>query len=186
MAGSHAYRCRNEGPSSERQRIQAEIINACNGCSQGMLATIMAMAMIESDSMDKTDTSKGSSAGKSNWSPWNMNLDYLEKVGCNLACARGLGQSSGSYNIPAAVRYVRQGLQGAAAIGDACDFLHFHRYGSTGWEAGKGKGCGFESSSCKGCSDYAKGVADGASQILANTQLGTDGSRVCEKIYHVR
>jgi len=146
----------------------------------------MAMAMIESDDMDKTDRSKGSSSGKSNWSPWNMNLDYLEKVGCDLGCARGLGQSSGSYNIGDALNYVLQGLRGAPGIGDTCDFLHFHRYGSTGWEDGKGKGCGYESSKCKGCSAYASAVADGASQILTNHAYGTEGYRVCEKVYHVR
>jgi len=165
--------------------MQDKIIKACSGCSGGELATVMAMAMIESDDMCKTDTSKGSSSGKSNWSPWNMNLDYLQKVGCDLGCARGLGQSCGAYDIGKALGYVLQGLRGSA-IGDTCDFMHFHRYGETGWEDGKGKGCGYESSKCKGCSNYASAVADGATQILANTAYGTQGYRVCEKVQHVR
>jgi len=166
--------------------MQAKIMAACHssGCSGGELATIMAMAMIESDSMDKTDTSKGSSSGKANWSPWNMNTDQLQALGCNIGCARSLGQSDGSYDIPAAVRLVLRGLRGA--LGDACDFMHYHRYGSTGYKSGKGKGCGYESSSCKGCSLYAQAVGDGATQILENTHYGTEGYRVCEKVQHVR
>lgn len=186
FGGSTAFRCGIEKPDNTREKMQAKIAEGCGGCSGGELAVIMAMAMIESDDMDSTDTSKGSSGGSSNWSPWNMNLDYLEKVGCDLGCARGLGQSSGSYDISSAVSYVLQGLRGDPAIGDACDFLHFHRYGSTGWEDGKGKGCGYESSKCKGCSDYASAAADGATQILKNHQYGTDGYRVCESVPHVR
>jgi hypothetical protein len=166
--------------------MESKIMSACSGCSGGELATVLAIAMIESDKMDKTDTSKGTSGGSSNWSPFNMNMDYLSKVGCNSACAKGLGQYHGSYNIPSAVRYLLAGLRGTGGIGDTCDFMHFHRYGSTGWKTGKGKGCGYESSTCKGCSDYVKAVADGAKQILANTAYGTEGNRVCEKVQHVR
>lgn len=159
--------------------------DACSGCSGGELATVLAMAMIESDSMDSTDTSKGSSGGKSNWSPFNLNMDYLNAVGCDESCARSLGQSSGSYDINGAVRYVLDGLRGLSGIGDTCDFIHYHRYGKTGWEACKGKGC-FCDDDCKGCSDYAAAVADGAQQILKNTKYGTDGYRVCEEVPHVR
>jgi len=165
--------------------MQAKIANACHDCSGGELATVMAMAMIESDKMDKTDTSKGSSSGKSNWSPWNMNLDQLEALGCDIGCARGLGQSHGSYNIPKALGYLLTCLRGSS-LGSACDCLHYHRYGSTGWKSGKGKGCGYESSTCKGCSAYAGAVADGAKQILANHKYAIEGYRVCEKVQHVR
>merc|ERR1719359_904157 len=144
--------------------MQAKIMDACSGCSGGELATVMAMAMIESDSMDKTDTSKGSSSGRSNWSPWNMNMDQLKALGCDETCARSLGQHSGSYDIPKATGLLLKGLRGQSSIGTACDFMHYHRYGSTGWNAGKGKGCGFEIPKCKGCNHYAQAVADGARQ----------------------
>jgi len=112
-------------------------------------------------------------------------MDQLSALGCDASCARGLGQSEGDYNIPAALNYLLQGLRGSA-LGTACDFLHYHRYGSTGWKSGKGKGCGYESSKCKGCSSYANAVADGAKQILGHHSYAQDGHRVCEKVQHVR
>lgn len=167
--------------------MQARIAQACDsqGCSGGEQATIMAMAMIESDNMDKTDLSKGHSRGKANWSPWNMNTDQLKALGCDESCAQSLGQHDGSYDIPKAIGLLLKGLRGQSSIGDACDFLHYHRDGSTGWNAGKGKGCEFSSSSCKGCREYAQAVADGASQILKNPDYGTQGYRVCEKVPHL-
>jgi len=164
--------------------MESKFANACLGCSGGELATVLAIAMIESDKMDKTDTSKGSSGGSSNWCPFNLNMDYLNAVGCDETCAKGLGQSG--YNINGCVDYLLKGLRGTGGIGGICDFMHFHRYGKTGYEDGKGKGCGYESSKCKGCADYTSAVADGATQIVKNTAYGTEGYRVCESIPHVR
>jgi len=184
---STAYRCGIEGKDSTRQEMEAKITQACSGCTGGELATVLAIAMIESDKMDKSDTSKGTTGGSSNWCPYNLNMDYLGELGCSKSCAQGLGQSKSSFNIPACTKYLLQGLRGGSAIGDTCDFMHFHRYGTTGWNSGKGKGCGYESSSnCKGCSDYVKAVADGAQQIIANPSYASDGHRVCEKVVHVR
>jgi hypothetical protein len=90
------------------------------------------MAMQESDNMDQTDTSKGTSSGSSNWSPFNMNMDQLSRLGCDSACARSLGQYDGSYDIDKAVYYLVKGLRGGTAIGGTCDFLNYHRDGYTG------------------------------------------------------
>jgi len=180
---SSAYRCGIEGKDSTRKKMEAIFAKACSGCSGGELALVLAIAMIESDKMDKTDTSKGTSGGSSNWSPFNLNMDYLNHVGCDASCARGLGQSAQNGN---AVPWLLKGIRGTGGLGGICDFMHFHRYGKTGWQTGKGKGCGYESSTCKGCSDYVKAVSDGATQILKNTAYGTEGYRVCEKVQHVR
>lgn len=181
-------RCGIEGVDKTRKSMQDKIRSACRGCSGGELAVVMAMAMLESDKMDHSDTSKGTSSGKSNFSPWNMNADFLQVLGCDIHCAQRLGQTSGSFDIPGALRYVLEGIRGTnPTLGGICDFFHFHRYGSTGWKSGKGKGCGYESGSdCKGCSSYAAAIADGAKQILDKHELGTDGYRVCEKVVHVR
>jgi hypothetical protein len=181
-SGSH--RCGIEKPDSTRKRVQADLLDACSGCSGGELATVLAMAMIESDDMDSTDTSKGSSGGRSNWSPFNLNLDELELMGCDEGCARGLGQSSGSYDLGAAVGYVLDGLRGSTPLGDTCDFINYHRYGKTGWNNCKGQGCGC-SKKCTGCAEYASALADGAQQILKDTQYGTEGYRVCESVNHI-
>jgi len=114
-----------------------------------------------------------------------MNTDFLSRSGCDQRCAQGLGQYRHNFNIPAALRYVLMGIRGSP-IGDICDFMHFHRYGSTGWEDGKGKGCGYESHRCVGCRAFASAQADAAQQILDNPSLATEGWRVCENIPHVR
>lgn len=170
--------------------MQERIRAACHShsCTGGELATVMAMAMLESDKMDKSDTSKGTSGGSSNFSPWNMNADFLKLLGCDIHCAQKLGQHSGDFDIPGALKYVLEGIRGKnSKLGSICDFFHYHRYGSTGWKAGKGKDCSYESStSCKGCSSYASAIADGAWQINDKHELGEDGYRVCEKVVHVR
>merc|ERR1711959_480759 len=178
-------RCGIEGKDSTRKKMDAVFAKACSGCSGGELALVLAIAMIESDKMYKTDTSKGTSGGSSNWSPFNLNMDYLNAVGCDESCAKGLGQSSGSYDIDGAVGYVLDGLRGSSGIGDTCDFFHYHRDGKTGWNACKGKGCMCDQH-CSGCSQYIGAVADGAKQILGNTKYGTEGYRVCEKVAHIR
>ena len=53
--------------------------------------------MQESDSMDKTDTSKTGQA--KNVSPFNLNLAELALLGCDAQCANGLGQNNSTYNI---------------------------------------------------------------------------------------
>jgi hypothetical protein len=167
--------------------MEQKIYDSCHGCTGGELSMVLAIAMIESDKMDKSDTSKGTTGGSSNWCPYNMNMDYLEQLGCDKKCAQSLGQSKSKFDMESCTKYLLDGLRGHSAIGDTCDFMHFHRYGVTGWNAGKGKGCDYEDSSkCKGCSDYPKAVADGAEQILANHAYAFDGNRVCEKVVHVR
>ena len=180
------YRCGIEGKDSTRKEMEQRIRDSCVGCTGGELATVLIIAMIESDKMDKSDTSKGTTGGSSNWCPYNMNMDYLSVLGCGKSCAQGLGQYKNDYNIPLCTKYLLEGLRGSSAIGDTCDFMHFHRYGRTGWQAGMGKGCYYEDSrKCDGCSDYPKAIADGANQILAHTAYAFDGNRVCEKVQHV-
>lgn len=112
-------------------------------------------------------------------------MDQLSYLGCDEACAKSLGQGGfGQGQVDSAMQYLLAGLRGETRIGDTCDFMHFHRDGTTGWNACKGRGCGC-SSKCKGCSDYVNGVADGAKQILAKPEYGLDGSRVCESISHI-
>merc|ERR1712232_229577 len=160
---------------------------ACNqyGCSQQEAAVIWAMAMQESDKMDKTDTSKGTSGGSSNWSPWNMNMDELGYLGCDFNCAKGLGQYAGKYNIDAALGYLLKGLRGQSSIGGACDLMNFHRDGSTGWNACKGKGCSCDCGT-KGCKAYKDATADAANIILKDSSILMGGKRVCEKVPYIR
>ena len=99
---------------------------------------VLAMAMQESDSMEKTDTSKH--GGATNVSPFNMNFDELGMLGCDESCARGLGQYSGSYDISASIMWLLKGIRGGSQIGTTEDFLNYHRDGVTGWKACRGKG----------------------------------------------
>ena len=66
--------------------MEKEIQDACFGCTAGEWAVVLAMAMIESDHMDHSDTSKGTSGGRSNWSPWNMNMDQARAPPSLCAC----------------------------------------------------------------------------------------------------
>lgn len=181
-----------EGPDDTRRWMEGRIRDACTdlGCSGGELATVLAIAMIENSTMDQSDVDgKGSDPTDpaSNWCPYNLNADYLSMLDCDSSCVQGLGQYSDSFDIPSCTKYLLEGLRGNVdEIGDTCDFMHFHRFGRTGLNAGKGQGCGYEDSeNCDGCSDYPKAIADAANQILANHKYAYDGYRVCEKVEHV-
>ena len=145
---------------------------------------MLAMAMQESDDMDSTDTSKGSDKPSSNFSPFNLNAAELGELGCDMSCAQSLGQHASDYDIPRAVGYVIYGLRGGTAIGGACDFLNYHRDGSTGWLDCYGKSCQCDCGS-GGCKAYKDAIADAANQLLQHPSYGTAGYRVCEKVPHI-
>lgn len=181
----NCHGCGVEGPNSVRRTMEAEFNSACNslGCTSQERAVMLAMAMQESNDMDSTDTSKGHSSGSSNFSPFNLNADELSHLGCDMGCAQSLGQYSTDYNIPKAVGFVIQGLRGSA-LGGACDFLNYHRDGSSGWDACKGKGCTCDCG-WGGCKAYKDAIRDAAEQVLSNPSYGTAGYRVCEKVPHI-
>jgi len=130
-----------------KRRINAAYDERCVGrCSEAERAVVLYLAMQESNLMDETDTSKGSAQPASNFCPFNMNVDFLSLVGCDLACAQALGQRYAEYDIPSCVRYLLRGLRGeweirgeiraggGAHSGSACGFLDFHRGGRTGFD----------------------------------------------------
>ena len=131
-----------ESPTEDRRRAAKRIATACatNNCTEDELAIVLAIAMQESDSMDKTDTSKTGLA--KNVSPFNLNLAELALLGCDAQCANGLGQNSRTYNLQEATYWLLKGVRGTGAVGSTDDFLNYHRGGSTGWRACKGKGSG--------------------------------------------
>merc|ERR1719482_2497604 len=121
MGCGNCHKCNTpvEGYDSTRASMDGQFKAACDkfSCSNEERAVIWAMAMQESDKMDKTDTSKGTTGGSSNWSPWNMNMDELGHLGCNSACAQSLGQYDGRYDINKAVGFLLKGLRGQTSIG---------------------------------------------------------------------
>jgi hypothetical protein len=185
--GSKKYRCGTEGYDKTRKSMQAKFVSACKKekCNKHETAIVIAMASQESDKMDKTDTSKGSSSASSNWSPFNMNMDQLELLGCDKTCAKSLGQSASHYNIDKAVHYVVKGIRGGTKIGGTCDFMNFHRDGRTGWKTCLHKSCKCDCGS-KGCKAYKDATADGAHQIADNKWDFTGGKRYCESLAHIR
>ena len=62
-------------------------------CSVPERAMVIMLAMLEDDTMTSSDLSKGRNDPSSNFSPWNMNADVLSHLGCDLDCARALGQA---------------------------------------------------------------------------------------------
>jgi palmitoyl-protein thioesterase len=151
-------------------------------CSTEEFAVVLSIAMQESDSMEKTDTSK--SGGAKNVSPFNMNLDELALLGCDSACADGLGQGAGGYDFEASVMWLLKGLRGGTPIGDTEDFLNYQRDGVTGWKACKGKGPGCDCGS-KGCKAYRDAIADAANLLLQEPSTMANGQRVCENTPHI-
>lgn len=151
-------------------------------CSQQELAIVLAMAMQESDSMQKTDTSKDSHGGAKNVSPFNLNLSELGYLGCDKSCANSLGSHSSNYNVPKSVFYVLKGIRGGTQIGSTEDFMNFHRGGSTGWKQCKGKvGC-----ECSyGCKAFRNAIADMAKELLRDPRNMADGKRLCRNVKHV-
>lgn len=186
MGCGDCHSCGIEGYDSTRQTMAELFANACqaHGCTTQEHAVVLAMAMQESDKMDQTDTSKGSSGPSSNWSPFNMNMDQLSRIGCDSSCAESLGQYSYDYDIDTAVYYVLVGLRGGTAIGGTCDFLNFHRGGYTGWTECQGQSC---SCDCTyDCKAYKDATADSSNTILEDTSYFTNGERVCQSVPHVR
>lgn len=160
---------------------------ASRNCSRFERALVIVMAMIEDDKMTSSDQSKGDANPSANFSPWNMNADALNRLGCDLACAQELGQARDQWDVHRALRYLLRGLRGTEAIGSACDFLNFHRGGWTGWQhvlSMKGHVC---STDCEpyGCRGYKDSVVDGTSRMLADPEYIDDGRRVCEDLDHV-
>merc|ERR1719387_1180812 len=184
--GSKKYRCGTEGHDSTRVSMQKKFESACKKekCSTNERAIVIAMASQESDKMDKSDTSKGTSSGKSNWSPFNMNMDQLSYLGCDSTCAKSLVQSASKYDIDKAVHYLVKGIRGGTKIGGTCDFFNFHRDGTTGWKTCKGKSCKCDCGH-GGCEAYKDALADAAHQILDHKDF-TGGKRYCEKVPHIR
>jgi hypothetical protein len=182
----NCHGCGIEGIDSTRKSQEAKFNAACkaHGCSMQEHAVILAMAMLESDKMDKTDTSKGKDKGSSNFSPFNVNAAELKLLGCDMSCAQSLGQFTSDYNIDKALMYVLKGLRGGSAIGGACDFLNYHRDGSTGWNTCMGKGCDCDCGKA-GCKAYKDGIADSANLILKHPGYAVNGNRVCETIPHI-
>ena len=165
------------------RKSNASLLSLASVCSQEEFAVVLAMAMQESDSMEKTDTSKH--GGATNVSPFNMNFDELGMLGCDESCARGLGQYSGSYDISASIMWLLKGIRGGSQIGTTEDFLNYHRDGVTGWKACRGKGSGCDCGS-KGCKAYRDAVADAANLLLESPSTMANGQRVCEEIKHIR
>jgi hypothetical protein len=151
-------------------------------CSSQELALVLAIAMQESDSMEKTDTSKH--GGAKNVSPFNMNLSELSLLGCNSQCADALGQHSSDYDWNGSVSWLLKGLRGGTAIGSTEDFLNYHRGGTTGWKDCKGKGASCDCGKY-GCKAYRDAVADGAKLLLKSPSTMGNGQRVCEKVPYV-
>ena len=174
-----------ESPTEDRRRAAKRIATACatNNCTEDELAIVLAIAMQESDSMDKTDTSKTGLA--KNVSPFNLNLAELALLGCDAQCANGLGQNSSTYNLQEATYWLLKGLRGTGAVGSTDDFLNYHRGGSTGWRACKGKGSGCDCVPLQ-CRAYRDAIADAAMILLKQGKESMiDGERVCEDIKHV-
>jgi hypothetical protein len=165
------------------QDLAYKIKDACesNGCSPEEHAVVLAMAMQEG-AAEEADPEKGTEGPQSNWSPFNMNMHQLNKLGCDDSCAMSLGQHSYDYDIDKAVLYVLKGLRGGTGIGSTCDFLNFHRGGSSGWEDCRGEPC---SCDCQyDCKTYKDAQADSTRTILADTSLLTSGKRVCQEVGH--
>merc|ERR1712187_821365 len=155
-----------------------------HGCGTDALSVLLAMAMQESENMDMTDTSKGSSGPASNWSPFNLNMDALNRLGCDSSCAMAMGQYFNDYNVDLAVFYVLKGLRGGTDIGSTCDFLNFHRGGESGWQECLGQSC---DCNCEyDCRAYKDAIADAANRMRDDTSYYTNGKRVCQDIPHVR
>jgi hypothetical protein len=162
--------------------VMDQLPSTTGACSQEEFAIVLSVAMQESDSMAKTDTSK--SGGAKNVSPFNMNLSELAKLGCDSSCANGLGQSQGSYDWNGSVRWLLQGIRGGTAIGDTNDFFNYHRDGTTGWNLCKGKGPSCDCGS-KGCKAYRDAIADSARELLKSPSTMANGQRVCEKVPYI-
>ena len=76
------------------------------------------------------------------------------------------------------------GPRGTSPIAQTEDFLNFHRDGTTGWKACKGRGSGCDCGS-KGCKAYRDAVADSAQILLKDPSTMANGQRVCENIAHI-
>ena len=85
------------------------------------------------------------------------------------------------------MHYLLLGLRGTERVGDACDFLNFHRGGYSGWGAGRAEPCAGDCGGVyRGCCEYKDGIVDGTQRLLEEAAYMRDGRRVCEDIQHAR
>lgn len=193
---NNRYACKGgitSSPTSTRKVMMTYIWDALknpiNGANLEECALVMAMAMQETYNMDTADTSKGDDRPESNFSPWNMNADFLSRVGCDMRCAQALGQ--GPYTatqIGNAVYFLLKSLRGGTAVGNACAVLNFHRGGYSGWRDCRDCWCDCQYD----CKAFRDAQADAASLLLASqgymsphTGSSSFGTRVCMDVPHV-
>ena len=170
----------------ERIDTKSAISDACrkNGCTAQERALLVALVFQETTKLCGSDTSKGTSSSSSNWSPYNMNKDFLGRVGCNSDCARSLGQHCGRQNVNKATYYMLKALRGNKFEG-ACGVINFHRGGSTTFKECRGKQCTCSGGAAK-ANLFRAAIAKMTRDVLRTPRYLTDSTRLCMKTPHWR
>lgn len=197
------------GVGEMRRQKKQEILSACSSlrCSKMEKSLLMALLFQETYTFCKSDlANKGIGDGRSNYSPFNMNLSFLRMLGCDANCAKGLGvvcecdelrkqgyrneynecKRNGAwlFNLREATKWMLKAIRPGSPFGNVCGVINHHRGGSTAW-----KQCGDSctKTSCKCEPEYMRNaIAEMTKDVFENRKYLTDETRLCIKTPHCR
>ena len=192
-----------------RRQKKQEILSACSSlqCTKMEKSLLMALLFQETHSFCKSDlANKGIGDGRSNYSPFNMNLSFLRMLGCDANCAKRLGvvcechelnklgyrneynecKRNGAwlFNLREATKWMLKAIRPGSPFGNVCGVINHHRGGSTAW-----KQCGDSctKTSCKCEPEYMRNaIAEMTKDVFENRKYLTDETRLCIKTPHCR
>ena len=156
-----------------------------NRCTAAEHALLVALVFQETTELCGSDLKKGRDQPRSNYSPYNMNMDFLNRIGCDSDCARSLGQYCGSQNVNKATFYMLKAIRGNT-FGGICGVVNFHRGGSTTFNNCKRQGqCNCKESGSR-TEQMRAAIAKMTVDVMKNQMYKSDSTRLCMKTPHWR
>jgi len=148
---------------TNKRRVVAELKKNFN---DAQLKLMLAIAMLETNTMDPDQRDTGKSGMSENFSLWNMNRDYLSRL------PGGVDYEMNKWSgLDIAVNRLKAGLNKWGVN----DFLNFHRGGATGLADGVSYGC----------QDYRNAMASMVRILDNNPDLMDDARRIDMVVGHV-
>jgi len=137
-----------------------------DGIGEAKVKLLIAIAMLETNTMDPAQRDTGKTGDSTNYSLWNINRDMLKRLP---------GGTDGNLNSWSGLDNVVDRLASAINKFGINGFLNFHRGGYTGWQDGVSYGC----------QDYRNGIASMIRILDNNEDLLSDSRRIDMSVGHV-
>jgi hypothetical protein len=150
---------------TNKRRVVAAL--RAGGFNEPMVKLMLAIAMLETNTMDPDQRDTGKTGDSTNYSLWNVNRDMLSRLP-SAPATEILNQWSGLAKV---VQFLKEAVNKFGLNG----FLNFHRGGSTGYADGVSYGC----------QDYRNAMASMVRILDNNADLMDDSRRIDMVVGHV-